>query len=98
VLSSYETGSYIPARIGHRVFWGHWAETIRLGEKEELIRAFFDRRTDDQERLAILNEYGIVYLFYGPGERALGDLQPMNKPYLVESFANQGVTIFRVGH
>ncbi len=96
VLSSYKIGSYLPARIGHRVFWGHWTETIHLAEKEGSIKTFFDRRTDDQARLALLNSYGLVYLFYGPGEKALGDFQPQNNPYLVESFANQEVVIFRV--
>lgn len=51
---------------------------------------------DDEWRKALLRDYNISYLFYGPRERALLGFEPGEKPYLVESYANRLVTIYRV--
>ncbi|MGQ9626708.1 MAG: hypothetical protein ACUVV0_07370 [Anaerolineae bacterium] len=96
VLSSYAVGNYIPARVGHRVVWGHWNETINVGEKRMAALAFFHAGTDDEARLEILRLYGVVYLFYGPREREMGDFKPEGKPYLAKVFSNGEVTIYRV--
>lgn len=36
------------------------------------LRRFFQPDTDDMRRPSLLVEFGLVYLFYGPYERALG--------------------------
>jgi hypothetical protein len=94
ILCSYWVGNYIPARIGHRVFLGHWDETIDYIQKRGITEVFFQSQTDDSTRLSILREYGIAYLFYGPQERSLGDFNPANHPYLVKRFANDQVSIY----
>jgi len=96
ILCSYWVGNYIPARIGHRVFLGHWDETIDYIQKRGAVEAFFQSQTDDSTRLNILLEHGIVYLFYGPQERALGGFHPEDKPYLMKTFSNSEVSIYRV--
>jgi len=96
ILSSYETGNYIPARIGHRVFWGHWSGTAWYAQKRRLALTFFGERTDDAWRIAFLREYGIRYLFYGPEEKALGAFDPTGKPYLTPVFSNGRVTVYEV--
>ena len=95
ILCSYWVGNYIPARIGHRVFLGHWDETIDYTQKRGAVEAFFQGQTDDSTRLSILRDHGIVYLFYGPQERALGDFNPEDKPYLMKTFSNSEVSIYR---
>ncbi|MFB0546083.1 MAG: hypothetical protein ACETWB_04165, partial [Anaerolineae bacterium] len=79
VLSSYLIGGYITARIGHRVFWGHWDGTVDLADKRKMVEAFFEARTSDRARRAILEKYNVAYLFYGPQERRLGDFSPWSK-------------------
>jgi hypothetical protein len=96
VLSSYIIGGYIPARIGHRVFWGHWCETADKQEKELEVEAFFSARTPDERRRDILRRYGLAYVFYGPREKALGDFDPAAAPYLERAFSADDVTIFRL--
>ncbi len=96
ILCSYWVGNYIPARIGHRVFLGHWAETIDYVQKRGDVEAFFQSQTDDSTRLSILREHRIAYLFYGPQERALGDFNPEDKPYLVKTFGNSEISIYRI--
>ena len=94
ILCSYWVGNYIPARIGHRVFLGHWDETIDYTQKRGAVETFFQGQTDDSTRLNILREHGIAYLFYGPQERALGDFNPASHPYLVKRFSNDKVSIY----
>jgi hypothetical protein len=96
VLSTFETGNVIPARTGTRVFVGHGPETLYFDEKQEAVKRFFAAATGDGWRQELLAEYGIVYLFYGPDERALGDWDPAGAPYLAPVFDQQGYTIYRV--
>jgi hypothetical protein len=95
VFTTYWTGSYIAARAGNRVFLGHWAETTNYAQKMEEAKAFFGPASDEW-RKELLREYNVSYLFYGPRERALPGFEPAGKPYLVESYSNRLVTIYRV--
>jgi hypothetical protein len=95
VLSSYEIGGYIPARIGHRVFWGHWAESVRLPQKQAEAQAFYsDSETFD--RREFLAHYGIAYVFHGPRERGMGSFDPSATPYLEIAFQQGDVMLYRV--
>jgi len=95
VLSSYEIGGYIPARIGHRVFWGHWAESVRLPQKRAEAQAFYsDSETFD--RREFLAHYGIAYVFHGPRERRMGSFDPSATPYLEPAFQQGDVMVYRV--
>ena len=95
VFTTYWTGSYIAARAGNRVFLGHWAETMNYAQKMGEAKTFFGQASDEW-RKELLREYNISYLFYGPRERALPGFEPEGKPYLVESYSNRLVTIYRV--
>lgn len=96
VLAAFPVGNHIPARIGHRVFWGHWIETVDYASKKQSAEAFFQGETGDAARKELLQTYGIAYLFYGPQERALGDFNPEDKPYLMKTFDNSKVSIYQV--
>lgn len=96
VLSSYEVGGLIPARIGHRAYWGHWCETAFLSQKETDAATIFAADTDQTTRRALLAQYGIAYLFYGPREQALGDFVPASSPLLESVFVDGDVSIYRV--
>jgi hypothetical protein len=96
VLSSYWTGSFIPARAGNRVFVGQRYETIRFDEKRAAAEKFFDAATDDAWRIALLREHRIAYVFWGRAERDLGAFDPERVPYLQRVFANDEARIYRV--
>lgn len=96
VLSSYWTGSFIPARTGNRVFVGHLYETIYFAEKRAAAERFFDVATDDAWRVALLREYRIAYVFWGKAERDVGTFDLARAPYLQCVFANDEAQIFRV--
>lgn len=94
VLSSYEVGGLIPARIGQRVYWGHWCETAFLSRKQADAAAIFAADTAQATRRALLEQYGIAYLFYGPREQALGDFDPASSPLLESAFTDGDVSIY----
>ncbi len=96
VLAGLRTGAFIPAAIGHRVFWGHWCETIHLEEKGREFRDFFERGTSDEWRCYFLQRYGIRYLFYGPQEKASGDFDPSQAPYLTKQFQTGAYAVYEV--
>ena len=44
----------------------------------------------------VLRDWGVVYVFHGPEERALGGFDPTAAPYLRRVYASGGVAIYRV--
>ncbi|MBN1811581.1 MAG: hypothetical protein JXA14_07080 [Anaerolineae bacterium] len=96
VLSSYETGNYLPARVWARVFVGHGPETVYFAEKKALMARFFGAATDDVWRQDLLDEYGIDYVFWGPAERRVGSFDPHAAPYLRAIYDADGYTVFEV--
>jgi hypothetical protein len=96
VLAAFRSGNYIPARAGNRVFAGHGPETVDSLLKQEMLRCFFAAETDDAFRRDLLRDFGIVYVFYGPDERAAGGFQPAAAAYLTPVYDESGVVIYRV--
>jgi hypothetical protein len=96
ILSAFDTGNYMPARVAARVFVGHGPETVRFAEKKELVARFFDATTRDDWRVDLLDEYGIDYVFWGPPERELGGFNPYDAGYLRKVFRTNGYAVFEV--
>ena len=96
VLASYQTGNYLAARSGVRVVVGHWAETISFVEKEAAVEAVFDEGTAGDDRRALLDSYGVDFVWWGPRERALGSYRPQQATYLQPVYDRNGITIFGV--
>ena len=70
VLSSFETGNYLPARTHVTAFQGHGVETLDAAAKLAAVSAFYN----GQLTLAALQtpaEQPIRYVFYGPFEQTL---------------------------
>jgi hypothetical protein len=97
VLCSPETGNRIPAHTNKRVVIGHVGETIRYADKARAVEAFFDPATSAATRAALLAEFSVRYVVWGPGERALGGLDPHRVPQLYEVYVNDEYTILAVG-
>ena len=94
-LAAFETGNTIPAYTDLRVFAGHGPETLYNEEKKQALERFFDAATDDGWRQALLEEYGVDYVFYGPRERGLGDWDPDEAGYLTPILVQDGYAIYR---
>ncbi len=96
VLAGYEVGNLIPARIGHRVVVGHGMETVDYGGKLAAVERFLDAGTTDEERLALVEEWGVVWLFYGPEEREMWEVDPATVDWLELAFRSGEVSVYRV--
>ncbi len=96
VLAAPETGSLIPAHIGHRVVVGHKMETVDYDNKLAAISDFYDMETSNAVRAALLENWGVSYVFYGPHERALGGFSPKQTDSLTRVFSRDGVFVYEV--
>jgi len=96
VLCALETGNFVPARAGNRVFLGHGPETVRSDEKAAMVARFFDVATADDWRRSLLRAYRIAYVVVGPRERALGAFAPDRAPYLYRVYARDAYAIYQV--
>lgn len=96
VLSSLTIGQYIPAWTGSHAFLAHWAQTVDFYGKTEMVNSFYAANTDNNIRNAILKEYSVDYIFYGPAERQIGDFNPNSDQSLSLVYENPLVEVFRV--
>ncbi len=67
VLSSKETGNYLPARTDLIAYIGHGPETLHFDDKKQQVERFYAGGLSDEERLALLKQ--VDYIFYGPLEQ-----------------------------
>jgi hypothetical protein len=96
VLTAYDTGAYLPARVHARVLAGHDLEAVHTKEKKERIDRFFDPAADDAWRKQFLTNYRVDYVFWGPAERDLGDFDPDTVGYLSEVYQAGQYSLFTV--
>jgi hypothetical protein len=92
ILSSYETGNYIPARVGARVYIGLGTETSRVEDKRAAMQRFFDPLTSDEWRAQFLRDGDITYVLTTPVER----FSPGNARFLSPTYQAEGYTIYQV--
>jgi len=91
-FTTYWTEGHIAARAGKRVFLGYWAETLNCAQKMEEAKTLFGQASDEWRR-APLRDYDISTSSMGVERRPSPALR---KPYLMESYSNRLVTIYRV--
>jgi len=92
ILSSYETGNYIPARVGARVYIGLGTETARIEDKRVLMKRFFDPATPDEWRAQFLRDARITYVFAGPEDNSFHSSTNL----LMAIYQADGYTIYEV--
>lgn len=96
VLSSLDTGQYLPALSGRRAFLAHWAQTVDFFQKREMVKLYFSETTLEDQRIEITQRYNIRYVFYGEQERALGSYDLGGSPYLQKVFSSRKVSVYKV--
>ncbi len=96
VLTSYQTGNALPAWAPLRVLIGHGPESVGLSELRPKVERFYGDQISDLERLSLIRDYDIGYVFRGPYEAALGDWNPAQADYLQPIYQSGGYEVYRV--
>lgn len=76
VLASYENSNLLPSWSPVFTLIGHGPESANLGELKQRIEAFYNGSSSDESRKALISEFNISYIIYGPEEMTLGDWDP----------------------
>jgi uncharacterized membrane protein len=71
VMSSAATGNFLPLVADVRPFVAHGPETRDFEAKQVQAEAFLRGELDATARQALIEAYGLRYIWYGPLERAL---------------------------
>jgi hypothetical protein len=85
VLSSLPEGNFVPTRAAIHVVLGLDPETVDFDTKSRQVQSFFSGDASDAERRALLEQYQVRFVLYGPNERALGDFDPQTVTYLQQA-------------
>lgn len=75
-LAAYATSNALPAWAPLRVVAGIGTLSAQAGQLQHEVAAFYHQDTTDEERVGILNRYGIRVVLWGPQERELGEFNP----------------------
>ncbi|MFX1520058.1 MAG: hypothetical protein ACFFCD_09055 [Promethearchaeota archaeon] len=95
VLCLKKAGYLIPVFTGNKVLYGHDALTPFNDERDHTTQRFFDGGTSETERVEIIQQYQVKYIYYGPWESDKG-FDPENSAYLREVYTNARVIIYEV--
>jgi uncharacterized membrane protein len=96
ILSSYNTGNFLPVVVGAKAFLGHGPETAYSNEKLKLVAQFYDRATPADWRYDFLSQWPITYVFFGPLEKKVGQFDAAQTGYLKLEYDHDGYRIYRV--
>ncbi len=82
ILASDEVSSRLPAYASARVVWGTLEpETLNAERKGTTVKQFYATMSEGK-RKALLCDWTVTYVVWGPRERALGAFDPATVPYL----------------
>jgi uncharacterized membrane protein len=96
ILSSYNTGNFLPVMASANAFLGHGPETAYSDAKREWVRQFYDSATSHDWRREFLRKWPITYVFFGPLEEKIGHFDPAQADYLTLVYDRDGYQIYRV--
>ncbi len=96
VLASYPTGNSLPAWAPVRVLIGHGPESVHLAELRPRVAAFYQPGTSATLRRALLDEFDIRWVVWGPSERSLGDADLSRLTFLRPAASEGAYTLLEV--
>ena len=94
VIASYETSNALPAWAPVQVIVGHGPESVNLNTLLPSVEAFFQAQTSDAERLKLIEQHDVRFVFLGPNEQ--GDWEPIKNANLRKIYSEGGYQIFAV--
>lgn len=92
VLAEYPIGSIAPRYIPAKVFIGHLNLTVDLADKRNQVLSFWNESSSSDERLELINRWGITYVYQGLYEKNISGKEITPPGDLV--YKNQDVSIY----
>jgi hypothetical protein len=96
VLATYQSANAMPAWAPVRLLTGHGPESINFNAVNDSVNHFYQASTQDSDRMALIDEFHIAYVFWGPEERNNGSWDPNQADYLTSLYSQDGYQVFRV--
>jgi uncharacterized membrane protein len=96
VLCAYDTGNALPAWAPVFVVIGHSTESVGIANITPRLIEFYQDDTKDTDRLALLDEFGVDFVFWGPAEREYGDWKPSTAGFLTLVYSRGVNEIYQV--
>ena len=96
LFGSMQTGNLIAAQTARPVFVGHWAETVDFDQKRAQSIQFFAAETSNGWRQQLLADNQISYVWIGPRENRLGNVNPESFDFLTQVYHNHSITIYQL--
>ncbi|GAB4529666.1 MAG: hypothetical protein Fur0018_16390 [Anaerolineales bacterium] len=96
-LSAFESGNVLPVWAPVYVVIGHGPESVNLADLRPRVAAFYAAETPDSARRALLDEFHVRWVVWGPAERALGDADLTQMPFLRLAESRGAYVLFEVG-
>jgi len=94
ILIDYPMGNFLPRVAAAKSFTGHFHFTTNLLQKNRIVEQFWQPETSPEWRQALIETWGIDYIYQGAYERSLYG-QPVDLPGDVV-YEQGGVTIYRL--
>jgi hypothetical protein len=98
VLSAFETGNALPAWAPVIVVLGHGPETANNASVRSQVDRFYKGDMDQTEQIQFLETYQVDYIFQGPFELALGELDLHGSPHYELRIQAGEYQVFEVLH
>lgn len=96
ILCSHETGNALPAWTPVHVVLGHGPETANYGQVKKDVNAFYDKGTSPAQRKALVDEYDIDYIYWGPAEQLIGKWNPEAADFLIPYYQDNRYHIYEI--
>ena len=96
ILAAHDTSNLAPVWLPVFVLIGHGPESIGLAEISPRVANFFQTSASDAGRLALLDEFGVDYVLWGPREKALGGWNPGESSFLDLAVEVRNYHLYRV--
>lgn len=96
ILSSFETGQFIPFLTRRFSYIGHGPETINLKEKNEKVNTFYSNNYTKEKSQKFLKDEKINYIFYSGLEKTSSTFNPNSLDFLQKIYEKDDVEIFKI--
>ena len=95
VLANFRISNELPAWTPVRIIVGHGPESINATNLTPQIDGFFTRSGGDKDRLALVNQFRVKFVVFGPDEQTAQSWEPSGTGLVRLIYQNPSYKIYR---